>query len=282
MGGVRRAVARAAPWAAVVLPFAELLLVLTGVLPVAVALGVAVLLEAALAAVVVAEWVLFRRSYRQARADGEGRPAALRAGIEASAPRPLVLVLRSELGMWRALAWAVRRRRSVAPEDVVLTYSSRMGVMLWVTIALTPIEALALHLLVPWETVRWGLLALSVYGLLWMVAFALALGQRPHTLDADELVLRFAHLREAAVRVADVVAATASTTVDHRRNLEQTDGLLALSVLGETSVQLQLRPGSTVRLERAEVPAERVAFFTDDPRRAVRELRSRTAQRARD
>ncbi len=88
------------------------------------------------------------------------------------------------------------------------SYSSRMGVMLWVTVALTPVEVGVVHLLLPWPAVRWALVGLSVVTLLATVGFALSLGQRPHTLDGDELRLRF-------------------------------------SFLGETSVRLELRPGTT-------------------------------------
>jgi hypothetical protein len=75
------------------------------------------------------------------------------------------------------------------------TCTSRIGVMLWTTIGLTPVEVAAVHLLLPWSTVRWTVVALSPVTLLATVAVALALGQRPHTLDRDRLTVRFAFRR---------------------------------------------------------------------------------------
>jgi hypothetical protein len=184
-------------------------------------------------------------------------------------------------GTVQALAWAVVRRRAVPPGASAFGYTSRIGVMLWVTIGLTPVEMGAVHLLLPWPAVRWVVFVLSVATLVGTVAFALALGQRPHTLDRDHLTLRFGFLREVVVPVADVVAVRPGTTLDHRRLLEVGDGEVALSVLGETSVRMELRPGATVRVGQQQVPAERVALFADDPRGLTAALRALVADRAR-
>jgi hypothetical protein len=185
-------------------------------------------------------------------------------------------------GTVQALWWALRRRRAVPRGAAAFTYSSRIGVMLWVTIGLTPVEVGAVHLLLPWPAVRWVVLALSLVTLLASIAFALSLGQRPHTLDRDELTLRFTFLREVVVPVADVVAARPRTTLDRQRVLEVGDGEVSMSVLGETSIRLELRPGSAVRIGRETVPADRVAFFADDPRGLAAALRARVAERAHD
>jgi hypothetical protein len=186
------------------------------------------------------------------------------------------------LGTAQALWWAGTRRRAIEPGQTPFSYSSRIGVMLWVTIALTPVEMGAVHLLLPWPAVRWAVFGLSLLALLGSVAFALALGQRPHTLDRDQLTVRFAFLREVVVPVADVVAVRPRTTLDHRRTLEVADGEITSSVLGETSVRLELRPGATVRVGDEEVPAERVALFADEPRGFTAALRELIADRARD
>jgi hypothetical protein len=110
----------------------------------------------------------------------------------------------------------------------------------------------------------------------------MALGQRPHTLDRDLLTLRFAFVHEVVVPVADVVGVSARTTLDHRRTLETADGELSLSVLGETSVRLHLRPGATVTVGDDEVAVERLAFFADDPRGLSGRLRALAAESAQD
>jgi hypothetical protein len=278
MAQARAGLLRTAPWAALAVPLLDVVLVLSGVLPLAVGIVVAVVLEVLLVPVALAEWTLFRRGWGAARARGEGlRPAAV-AGFTAVAPAPLVRAARAEAGTWRSLWWAVRRRRAVAPGEVPLSYTSRIGVMLWVTVLLSPVEIVAVHLLLPWHVVRTVVLVVSLVSLVWMTGLALALQQRPHVLDRDRLVLRFAHLREVVVRLADVADARATTTLDHRRSLEVGEGSVSLSVLGESSVRLRLHPGATVLVDGAPVAAEHVVFFADDPRAALRELRARTAE----
>jgi hypothetical protein len=269
-----------APWAALAVPVLDVVLVVGGVLPLAAGVVVAVVLEALLVPLAFAKWALFRRGWRAARAAGAGRRTAIGAGFASAAPAPLVRAARAEAGLWLALWWGLRRRRAVAPGETPLSYTSRIGVMLWVTILLSPVEIVAVHLLLPWHVVRTVVLVVSLVSLVWMVGFTLALQQRPHVLDADRLELRFTHLREVVVRLADVADARVTTTVDHRRSLEVGDGAVSLSVLGESSVRLRLHPGSTVLVDGAAVAAEQVTFFADDPRAAVRELRARTFQRA--
>ena len=280
MGAGRGGVLRFAPWAAVLVPLLDAVLVIGGVLPPAAGIVVAVVLEALLVPVAFAEWALFRRGWRSARGRGAGRRAAAVAGFTAAAPVPVVRAARAEAGMWRSLWWALRRRRAVGPGEVPLSYTSRIGVMLWVTILLSPVEIVAVHLLLPWETVRLVVLVVSLVSLVWMLGFTLSLQQRPHVLGADRLVLRFGHLREAVVATADVAGARVATTVDHPRNLVVGEGSVALSVVGESSVRLRLHPAATVLLDGAPVSAEQVVFFADDARGAVRELRARIAERA--
>jgi hypothetical protein len=52
---------------------------------------------------------------------------------------------------------------------------------------------------------------------------------------------------------------------------------VARSVLGESIVRLQLRPGAVVDVDGRPMEPDRVLFFADDPRAAVRDLRERQA-----
>jgi hypothetical protein len=275
MLGGRAAALRALRWLVVVLPVADLLLVVSGAVPAREAVAAALVVEVLALGVLVAELAVFRSAYRTARAEGQGRGPAVSAGVAAALPRPVAFVVRTEAGMARALWWAVRGRRCVRPGETELPYTDRIAVMLWTTVGVTVVEVAVVHLAVPVPVVRWVLLAVSGYGLLWLVAFALSLRQRPHTLDDEALTLRFGHFRALTVPLAGIGTATARTEVGHRRNLETRGGRVVLSVVGETSVELQLHPGTLSVLDGAPLAADRVAFFADDPRGAVRELRAR-------
>ncbi|MGY2079365.1 hypothetical protein [Modestobacter sp. SYSU DS0657] len=129
--------ARVVPWSALLIPLVNAALAVTGALPVRTAVVVAVVLELLLAGVFVAEAALFRRAYRRAREAGGSRGTAVLAGGEAALPRPVYWLVRSELGVGRALLWAVRRRTVVRPGEQPFPYSSRIGVMLGTVIGIT-------------------------------------------------------------------------------------------------------------------------------------------------
>jgi hypothetical protein len=167
-------------------------LVLTGVLSLRTGVVVALVLEALPAVVLVVEAAAFRRAYRTTR-QGGGRRAALAAGAEAVCPPVFLRLGRAEAGVVRSLWWAVRRRSAVGPDEVRLAYAGRFRLVLEALTVLGALETVVAHVLLPWETVRWALLAVSPYASVWVLGSALSLFQHPHLLRDDELVLRFGH-----------------------------------------------------------------------------------------
>ena len=271
---MRTALWSAARWPAVAIPLVDVALVLTGVLSLRAGIVVALVLETLLLVVLVVEAAAFRRAYRDARRDGGGRGAALGAGAEAVWPPVLVRLVRSEVGVFRALWWAARRRSDVGPDDVPLPYAGRFGLVLGAGTALGVLETAVVHVLLPWETARWVLLVLSLYALVWVLGSGLSLFQRPHLLRDDELVLRFGHLRSVVVPLSGLVAVRRSVEPEHRKVLSRDGDRLVLSVMGDSNVELRVDP--PVHVAGQDEPVARVAFWVDDPKAAVRLLRDRT------
>lgn len=272
------AVAPALRWAVVAVPLADAVLAVTGVLDVRTAVVVGLALEVLLAGVIVAELVAFRRGYRRARAAGVPRSTAASAGLTAALPAPIVWFLRAEAGIAHAL-WRAVRRRSRPDGGTALPYTDRIAVMLWTTVGIGVVETAVVHLLVPWPTLRWVLLVLSGYGLLWLVGLVCSLRQHPHVLGDAELVLRFAHLRGTRVPLDGLVAARRDVRTGHRHNVERLGGTLSLSVAGETSVELAFDPPVEVEVRGGSGRYDTVRFFADDPRAAVRLLGERLTAR---
>jgi hypothetical protein len=131
---------------------------------------------------------------------------------------------------------------------------------------------------VPWPTLRWVLLALSVYGLLWVVGLACSLRQHPHVRRGEDLLLRFGHFRTTRVSLAGLVAARRDVRTGHKHNVEFSDGDLSLSVAGETTVELVFDPPAEVEVRGTTERVTRIRFFADDPRTAVRLLRQGPAE----
>jgi hypothetical protein len=135
------------------------------------------------------------------------------------------------------------------------------------------LETVVVHVLLPWETARWVLLAVSLYALVWVVGSGLSLFQHPHLLRDDELVLRFGHLRSAVVPLAGLVAVRRSVESEHKKVLVRDGDRLVLSVMGDTDVELRFDP--PVHVAGQGEPVARVAFWVDDPQAVVRLLRDR-------
>lgn len=276
MGGEHRAIARIAPWLAILVPLVNVTLAATGVLTVRTAFVVALALEILLAGVLVIEVATFRATYRHARQQGARRAESTAKGIDAVLPAPVAYLMRSEVGLAVALWRAVRRQHCVAPGDIEISYVSRIGMMLWIVIGLGFVEIAVVHMLLPWPIVRWVVLAVSIYGQLWLLAMVFSLRQHPHLLRPDgQLLLRFAHFRTTVVPLDRLTAVRSRTTTEHPRNLEIKDGRLSVSVMGETSVQLEFTPAVTVSLKGADHECITVDFFADSPRETVDHLRSR-------
>ncbi|MGR6967224.1 hypothetical protein ACU610_22470 [Geodermatophilus sp. URMC 61] len=159
-----------ARWLALVIPLVDLALVLTGVLSLRTGILVALVLELLLTVVLVVEAAAFRRAYRAVRRSGGSRRAGLVAGAEAVWPPVVLRLARAEAGVIRALWWAVRRRSDVGPGDVPLPYVGRFRLVLGALTVLGALETVVVHVLLPWETARWVLLAVSLYALVWCSA----------------------------------------------------------------------------------------------------------------
>jgi hypothetical protein len=268
-----RTASSVARWLTLVIPLVDVALVLTGVLSLRTGIVVALVLEVLLAAVLVVEAAAFRRAYRAERRSGGSRRAGLVAGAEAVWPPVVLRLARAEAGVVRSLWWAVRRRSDVGPGDLPLPYAGRFRLVLGALAVLGALETAVVHVLLPWQTARWVLLAVSLYALLWVLGSGLSLFQHPHLLRDDELVLRFGHLRSVAVPLAGLVAVRRSVQSGHGKVLRRDGDRLVLSVMGDTDVELRFDP--PVRVAGQGEPVIRVAFWVDDPQAVVRLLRDR-------
>jgi hypothetical protein len=263
-------------WLAVLVPLAEIVLVVSGFLDVRTAVLVGVVLEVLLAVVVVGEVAVFRRAYRRARAQGLARSAAAGAGFRAAWPPTVIALADAEIGLWRALWWAARRRRDVGPGELPIPYADRFTVVTWAICCLGALELAVVHALTArWPVARWALFALGVYALLWVLAFSFSLRQRPHLLREGELVLRFGHFRTTPVPLATLASVTGSVIAGHQRTVVLDCDRLALPVMSDTNIELRFDPPVTVEVKRRSAEVSGIAFYADEPREVLALLRSR-------
>jgi hypothetical protein len=265
-----------APWGGLAVLVVDGGLVLSGVLGVRAGVVLAVVLELVLLVVAGVEVRAFLVGYRRARSTGSGRREAAARGFRAAFPPLAITLARAELGLWRALWWALRRRRDVGPNEIAVPYGDRFGLVTGAILCLGALELGVVHVLTaPWPAVRWVLFALGVYALLWVLAFGLSVRQRPHLLRDGELVFRFGHFRTITVPLADLVGAAGAVVAGHKGTVVLDGDRLALPVMSDTNVELRFDPPVTVELKGGRHELRRVAFYADEPRTVVPRLRGR-------
>lgn len=272
-----KAVAR---WAAPSVVLLQVALVWAGALTLTQAVLVGISLEALLVGVLLADVVLARRAYQASRAEGSDSQRAVDEALRAVLPAPVAKAVGMELGLLRSLWRWVRRKPDIAYGQEPLPYGSEMRPLMWVMVFLTPLEVLAIELLLPWPVVRITLLVLALYGTLWLLGFLGALSSRPHVVGDGALTLRFAHFVSVTVPLSGEVSVSAKRYSGGRKAVTVKDGVLTMPVGESTNVVLKLSTPVPVSPKQGAAAEEvnEVRFSSDDPQRAVRLLQSRLTQ----
>src|SRR3954447_24851742 len=117
---------RGPQWLLIAIPLIDVTLAASHALSLRTAIFSGVVLELLLVGVFLAEVTVFRASYRIARRGGAGRGSSVLAGLDDTLPPPMAFVVRSEVGVGRALWWALRRRRVPMSDGHVISYTSRI------------------------------------------------------------------------------------------------------------------------------------------------------------
>jgi hypothetical protein len=189
----------------------------------------------------------------------------------------LARLVRNQAGLARALWWVVRGRADVGPDDVAIAYSGPDRVLIATLVVLSVLEVAVVHVLVSWPPLRWSLFVLGLYGVLGLIAFDGTLRQRPHLLRDGELVLRFGHFRTVRVPLDTLTSVRKHVSGGHKRTVENADGQLALSFMGETHVELRFSPPAEAEVDGRTTEVSTVSFAAHDAPAAVRLFRARVA-----
>lgn len=177
----------------------------------------------------------------------------------------------------RALLRPVRRGRRTATE-----YAYGKGdVELPFAIAFVPAfvaEATVVHLLLP-DGLGWlklALFAVSLYGLLWILGWAVGLRSYPHRLRADVLELRLGSLYRACVPLDAIVAVRHERAKSGTRTrLDATAGAAALRVGGRVDLHVTLDRAVAVRRPLGEpLQVTSISFAADDAPRLAGRIRA--------
>lgn len=280
-------VERALKWLLPVLIVTEIILVRGGVLTAAQAVLVVVLIEGLLVVVAARQAVVAARRYRAGRREGADPWTAAEDALTVFLPRRVARFVLLEPRMWVCLwRWAIRRYRA-GPDDFPYHARSWVGIFLIVLLFTTPVEILLLEVLIPWAWLRWVVLVLAVYSLVWMFGLYASLVVLPHRLEADGLRLRYGLLNWAFIpfEIIEQVHQVRRTTPGGREGLRISDSVPATAYLGiggRTDITIELcQPVRFWSLSGLSRPVRIIHFAADQPDRLVAALRERVARTAR-
>ena len=273
-------VKRVLRWSLPVVLLIEAALVWSGGLGVGGAILVVAGIEVVVLIVGVGEVLVVFRRYRNGRRAGLGAWEALEGGMALVVPRPVARLMVSEPRMFACLARWASGRASLGEGEFGYGKGSPLGMLLVMVVLATPVEVVFWELLVPWAWLRWTLLALSVYSVLWLFGLYASRITLPHRLEEGGLRLRHGVLAEAFVPYAEV------ERVEKRRRKSPNDGdglqsspdgdAAYLATNGRVDLALELKNSLTVRgflRDAASVGTIHVA--ADEPDKMLRELRQR-------
>ena len=218
------------------------------------------------------------RQYRSDRAAGLDLTAALEEGLTVIFPRKIARLIALEPQIYVCLYQFARRRRRTADE---FAYHGRsaLGSVVALILLTAPFEILAYELLIPWAGVRWALLLLTIYSVIWLLGLYASFRTLPYQLTAEGLRLHYGILAEGTVpyrALADVTLERRKAPGGHEGLQTSRDGALYLAVGGRTDLTLRLHTPVIIHgLFQSQPPATILHLTADDPTALLTALRAR-------
>lgn len=187
--------------------------------------------------------------------------------------RALMLEIRGYVSIFR---FAFRRPR-VPPGSKAFTYHQPVMPLLIVFIVVSAIELVVVDVLVRrWPSVRVAMLALGVWGLVYMFGLLFGFLTRPHAVGPEGIRLRSGAELDVPLPWEQVEAVTLRKRISQGKQPQlSTDDYgnrtLHLHIQNETNVEVRLRSPISVRLPRGPQSVSRIELFTDKPAAFVNE-----------
>jgi hypothetical protein len=185
-----------------------------------------------------------------------------------SARSGLKLAAGYEAGIWRSLyRWLRRRPRVTEPDAAPFGYASQVTPLLLAFIFLSALEIPIVSLLLPWPAVRYGLLVLGVWGLLWMLGLLASLRTNPHVVSETGLRLRSGFQFDASIPWEQISAIRLRRSSAHRKlQIEHSQTRASVALQGTTNVEVALREPVPVRfLDGRQASVDAILLYADSP-----------------
>ncbi len=185
-----------------------------------------------------------------------------------------------ESAMWRSLfRWLSRRPLPLADGDVPYSYlgvvKPILGIFIGLSVVEIPILDLIIRNVVPWEPARWIMLAISIWGLLWMLGLYAGLKLHPHLVGDAGIRVRLGTTGEISLPWSDVETVSKRyRTLPSSKSVQVEDDALHIAAGSQTSVDVRLRAPRTFAMPKGETePVGELRLYVDDPDGFVRQAR---------
>jgi hypothetical protein len=187
----------------------------------------------------------------------------------------------AEAAMWRSLFQWVRRRPAEPGEAFGYLGVVRpiLGVFIGLSVVEIPVLDLIVRHVVPWRPARWIMLALSVWGLLWMIGMLAGLKVHPHVVGDAGLRVRMGVGVDLLIPWENVESVTKRyRSMPSSRSVQIDDDggrrVLQVVVGSQTSVDVRLRSPASFTAPKGPTGAvDEVRLYADDPDGFVRTTR---------
>jgi hypothetical protein len=184
-----------------------------------------------------------------------------------------------ELSIYKSLLRWLLRRPSVPPGFEPVGYAKMATPTMALWIFGSALELPLVHVLVPWHAVRITLLAIGVWGLLWMLGVLAGLRSYPHLFGTDTLRIRNGPMHDIAIPwTAITKVSTQDTSLPSSMWVlqpEQTEHgtHLNVAVSGHVNLHLTLRDRVRVQTRKGELLVTGVSLWVDEPRAVAARIR---------
>lgn len=192
--------------------------------------------------------------------DEQASPPLRRARLDVAA--------RYEAGIWRSLyRWMTRRPAATDPDAALFGYASQVTPLLLVFIVLSALEIPIVPLLLPWPAVRYTLLVLGVWGLLWMLGLLASLRTNPHVISESGLHLRSGFQFNASIPWEKISAIRLRRSSAHRKlQIEHNHTGASVALQGTSNVEVIFREPVLVHLfDGHQASVDAIHFYADNP-----------------
>lgn len=190
-----------------------------------------------------------------------------------------VRLLKLELALYVALGRWVLRRPQVPAGKRAWGYSRDVTPVMWLWIFASALEVPLFHVITPWPPVRLFLLAVSVWGLMWMLGMLASLKVYPHLTDESGVRIRNGKLADLWIPWDRVAAAhrvdrDLPSSIRTHQPVETERGTdLQVGVSGRANVHLELVGPTEVTTPKGPITVVAVTLLVDDPGDFVRAVR---------